>query len=310
MVVRTVDRADPADVDALGGSAPPPCTKPSGGEVRRPPAHIQQAPRLAGPAVTVSSHPGDNLMIHAAVEVCRAGDVLVVTSTALVARDVRRAAATSLMARGVRALVIDAGVRTPPSCADGLRRVGATRVVPGHGEGERQVGQRAGGAGRGGGGARRRRRADDDGVVVVPVARRLGTRRARRVMPTEEASRARLRAGELGVDMYGLGPPWRRSAWYVDRADPRVRGSACSGWARRARSSRPTWPPPGSRWGYDPAPVPADRRHRHDDPVAAVESVDVVLALTAAADAPTALAQALDAIPGPSTPTCRPPRPG
>jgi 3-hydroxyisobutyrate dehydrogenase-like beta-hydroxyacid dehydrogenase len=50
--------------------------------------------------------------------------------------------------------------------------------------------------------------------------------------------------------------------------------------------------------GYDPAPVPTPTGvTRHDDPVAAVEGVDVVLALTAAADAPTALAQALDAIP-------------
>jgi 4-hydroxy-4-methyl-2-oxoglutarate aldolase len=51
---------------------------------------IYPAARLAGPAITVSSHPGDNLMIHAALEVCRPGDVLVVAPVGRVhRRDVR-----------------------------------------------------------------------------------------------------------------------------------------------------------------------------------------------------------------------------
>ena len=111
MVVRTVDRADPADVDALGalGTATvheaigrrgsPACTS----------GPSNQGARLAGPS-TVSSHPGDNLMIHAAVEVCRAGDAGGHQHRPR-RMDVRRLLATSLMARGVRALVIDAGVR-------------------------------------------------------------------------------------------------------------------------------------------------------------------------------------------------------
>ena len=62
--------------------------------------------------MTVSSHPGDNLMIHAAVEVCSAGDVLVVTNTAPSTHGMfGELLASSLMARGVRGLVIDAGVR-------------------------------------------------------------------------------------------------------------------------------------------------------------------------------------------------------
>ena len=73
---------------------------------------IQQGVRLAGSAVTVSSHPGDNLMIHAAVEVCEEGDVLVVTNTAPSTHGMfGELLASSLMARGVRGLVIDAGVR-------------------------------------------------------------------------------------------------------------------------------------------------------------------------------------------------------
>ena len=60
----------------------------------------------------MSSHPGDNLMIHAAVEVCAEGDVLVVTNTAPSTHGMfGELLASSLMARGVRGLVIDAGVR-------------------------------------------------------------------------------------------------------------------------------------------------------------------------------------------------------
>ena len=72
--------------------------------------------------MTVSSHPGDNLMIHAAVEVCQDGDILVVTNTAPSTHGMfGDLLAGSLLARGVRGLVIDAGVR---DTAD-LRRWGS-----------------------------------------------------------------------------------------------------------------------------------------------------------------------------------------
>ena len=107
---------------------------------------IQQRLRLAGSAVTVSSHPGDNLMIHAAVEVCQAGDVLVVTNTAPSTHGMfGDLLAGSLMARGVLGLVIDAGVRdTAELRAMGFAVWSQLRVVPGHREGVAGLGERAG----------------------------------------------------------------------------------------------------------------------------------------------------------------------
>ncbi|MGH9290345.1 MAG: 4-carboxy-4-hydroxy-2-oxoadipate aldolase/oxaloacetate decarboxylase, partial [Acidimicrobiales bacterium] len=84
VVVRTIERAARSAVDGLAVLGTATVHEAIGrrgfaGPQLRP---IQQGTRLAGTAVTVSSHPGDNLMIHAAVEVCQEGDVLVVTSTA------------------------------------------------------------------------------------------------------------------------------------------------------------------------------------------------------------------------------------
>src|SRR5215468_11208768 len=68
--------------------------------------------RLAGPAITVSCHPGDNLMIHAAVEVCRPGDVLVVAPTSESTDGMfGELLAVSCRAHGIAGLIIDAGIR-------------------------------------------------------------------------------------------------------------------------------------------------------------------------------------------------------
>src|SRR5580693_6009497 len=73
---------------------------------------IYPTAKVAGPAVTVSSQPGDNLMIHAAVEICQPGDVLVVTTTADSTDGMfGDLLATSLRSRGVAGLIIEAGVR-------------------------------------------------------------------------------------------------------------------------------------------------------------------------------------------------------
>lgn len=209
VVVRTIERPDRGIVEALGELGTATVHEAIGrrgfvGPHLRP---IQQGVRLAGAAVTVSSHPGDNLMIHAAVEVCREGDVLVVTNTASSTHGMfGELLATSLLARGVRALVIDAGVRDTAE----LRRLGFavwSQYVSCQGTvkaspGSVNVPVVLGGLVVNPGDVVC---ADDDGVVVVArheAARALELSRQR--MAKEDDTRPRLAAGDLGIDIYGL----------------------------------------------------------------------------------------------------------
>ena len=209
VVVRTIDRAEPTVVDAfvrLGTATIHEAIGRRGfvGPHIRP---IQQGASIAGSVVTVSCHPGDNLMIHAAVEVCRPGDVLVVTNTAPSSHGMfGDLLAGSLMARGVRGLVIDAGVRDTadlramgfPVWSQYVSCQGTVKATPGSVNVPVVVGGeivRAGDV----------VCADDDGVVIVPraeAADALALSRAR--IEKEAATRARLNAGELGLDIYGL----------------------------------------------------------------------------------------------------------
>jgi len=211
VVVRSIGRAAPETIDALAPIGTATVHEAMGrigfvGPELRP---IQQGLRLAGSAVTVSCHPGDNVMIHAAVEVCAPGDFLVVTTTAPSSHGMfGDLLAASLLARGVRGLVIDAGVRD----TDDLRQMGFgvwTRHISCQGTvkatpGSVNVPVVLGGVIVEPGDVVC---ADDDGVVVVPRAgadAALAASRAR--LDTEAATRARLEAGELGVDIYGLRP--------------------------------------------------------------------------------------------------------
>jgi 4-hydroxy-4-methyl-2-oxoglutarate aldolase len=209
VVVRTIERADRSVVDGLAALGTATVHEAIGrrgfaGPELRP---IQQGTRLAGTAVTVSSHPGDNLMIHAAVEVCQAGDVLVVASTAPSTHGVfGELLASSLMARGVRALVTDAGVRDTAelrdmgfavwsqhvSCQGTVKAsAGSVNVPVVLGQVVVNPGDVVCG--------------DDDGVVVVAREEAAwALERSRERATREDRTRARLAAGDLGVDIYGL----------------------------------------------------------------------------------------------------------
>jgi 4-hydroxy-4-methyl-2-oxoglutarate aldolase len=163
--------------------------------------------KLAGVAITVSCQPGDNLMIHAAMEVVQPGDVLVVTTTSASTDGMfGDLLATSCQAHGVVGLIIDAGIRDTadlttmkfPVWAMAISAQGTVKATAGSvnipvvcagaivNPGDVIV-------------------ADNDGVVVVPRdrAKEVAELAARRIAK-EEQSRQRLSRGELGLDFYGL----------------------------------------------------------------------------------------------------------
>jgi len=114
VIVTNPPKADAKDVEALAGFGVATVSEAMGrtgllGPDIRP---VQQGVRVAGTAVTVLSWPGDNLMIHAAVEQCREGDILVVTTVSpSVDGAFGELFGTALHARGVRGLVTTTGVR-------------------------------------------------------------------------------------------------------------------------------------------------------------------------------------------------------
>ncbi|MCZ9342193.1 4-carboxy-4-hydroxy-2-oxoadipate aldolase/oxaloacetate decarboxylase, partial [Streptomyces sp. TRM76130] len=114
VIVTDPPKAEAKDVEALAGYGVATVSEAMGrtgllGSHLRP---IQQDTRIAGTAVTVLSWPGDNLMIHAAVEQCGEGDVLVVTTTSPSTDGLfGELFATALQQRGVRGVIINTGIR-------------------------------------------------------------------------------------------------------------------------------------------------------------------------------------------------------
>ena len=209
VVVTGCPRADPAEVAQLAEFGVATVHEAIGrtgylGPGIRP---VYLGSRIGGPAVTAVCWPGDNLMIHAAVEQCQPGDVLVVTTTSPSSDGAfGELLATALRRRGVRGLVTTGGVRDvaelhamgfPVFCA-AVSAQGTVKATAGavnvpvsiNGQhiapGDAIV-------------------ADDDGALVVPrsgVARAMAAARAR--AEKETAARAAFRDGELGLDRYGL----------------------------------------------------------------------------------------------------------
>ena len=209
LVVRDFPRTDPAIVEGLGELGVSTVHEADQRRGALAPAirPIQAGSTIAGTAVTVVCPPGDNLMIHAAVETCRPGDILVVTTTSPSTDGMLgELLATSLRARGVLGAVLDAGVRDVAQLramdfAVWSRAISPQGTVKAS-AGSVNVPVICAGQPVSPGDAIV---ADDDGVVVVPRDRAAAVLEAARARETSETSkRDRLAAGELGVDMYGL----------------------------------------------------------------------------------------------------------
>jgi 4-hydroxy-4-methyl-2-oxoglutarate aldolase len=231
-IYRKIQRPDAGVVKVLGNCGVATVHEAQGrtGLLRPYMRPIYPTAKLAGPAVTISIAPGDNLMIHASIEVCKPGDVLVVAPTSECTDGYfGELLGVSCQVHGIAGLIIDAGVRDTaeltelkfPVWSKAVSSQGTVKNVPG----DVNVPVVCAGALINPGDVVI---ADADGVVVVAREAAAEVAKASEArIAKEEKTRERLRKGELGLDFYGLrGKLAELGVEFVDEAESKSIGSS------------------------------------------------------------------------------------